>query len=99
MNGGVAGSSALYLSEIAFPAHTDAFARVVVDDARCLTSVEVRGTCDELGDVERAETVLVEGAGVALRQHEGGEVGAGEEPCPDCTGGNRGAGAAWPSRH
>ena len=43
----------------------------VVDDAGGMAAVEARGGDDEFGDVERQETVAIELAGIALRQHKG----------------------------
>ena len=49
----------------------EALARFVVDEADSGAGVEGRGAGDEVGHVERQETVAVEAARTALRQHEG----------------------------
>ena len=52
-------------------AHTKVRARITIDDATGLRTVEVRRTNDEIGDVEGQEAVAVETARVSLGQHKG----------------------------
>lgn len=51
--------------------HTKVLTGVAVDDVAGFTAVEVRRGDDEIGDVEGQETVAVELARMALRQHKG----------------------------
>ena len=50
--------------------HAEVLARVIVDEADGLMSIEAGGGNDELGHVEGEETVAIETARVALWQHE-----------------------------
>ena len=69
--------------------HAKVLAGIIVDDTAGPTAVEMCGGNDELGYVEGQETVAVELAGIALRQHKGladaavgidvTEIGTGEE--------------------
>ena len=52
-------------------AHAKVLARLVVDDAAGLMTVETRGCNDEIGHVIRQETLTIEAAWISLRQHEG----------------------------
>ena len=50
--------------------HTKVLASVVVDKPTGLLAIEAGGRNDEVGHVEREETVAIETARIALRQHE-----------------------------
>ena len=52
-------------------AHAEILARFVVDETTGLTTIEVRGSNNEVGNVEGEEPIAVEPARMALRQHEG----------------------------
>ena len=56
---------------ILFDAHAKVPAEFIVDKTAGLTTIEARRGDDEVGHVEREETVAIETARIALRQHEG----------------------------
>ena len=50
--------------------HTKVLARIVVDDATSLLTIEASWTDDELRHIERKETVTIETARILLWQHK-----------------------------
>ena len=51
-------------------AHAKVLARFIVDDATGLMAIEVGWADNEIGYIKRKETVTIETARIALRQHE-----------------------------
>ena len=52
-------------------AHTKVFARFIINESTGLMTIKVSRTNDEIGHIEGEETLAIETARIALRQHEG----------------------------
>ena len=54
-----------------YSSHAKVLARLSIDGLAGLMTIEASGTSDEIGHIEREETLTIETAWILLRQHKG----------------------------